>query len=101
MKKHQNSKVPVTHSSSQGQVMAEYIVVSVFFGLFVWYAIVGGSVTATGPTGTEGGWMETQADVLGTGNKYDEYRPGDAPMPGLIQAIHSKQETFTDSIYQP
>jgi len=101
MKKRRNSKTPTTYGGSRGQVMAEYIVVSVFFGLFVWYAIVGGSVTATGPTGTEGGWMETDVNVRGTGNKYDEYHPVDTPMPGLIQAIHSKQERFTDSIYQP
>ena len=78
--------------------MAEYIVVSVFLGLFVWYAIVGGSVD--GAT-NKGGWMETDIDVTGTGEIYDKYHPADPAVPGLIQAIHEKQETFSDSIYMP
>ena len=78
--------------------MAEYIIVSVFLGLFVWYAIVGGSVNGTTKSG---GWMETDINVAGTGETYDKYHPTDTAIPGLIQAIHEKQETFSESIYQP
>lgn len=101
MKAHKLTHKVSSHIASRGQVMAEYIIVSVFFGLFVWYAIVGGSVTTGGPTGTQGGWMETDVNVTGTGQKYDDYYQGDTPMPGLIQAIHQKQVTFSESIYRP
>lgn len=104
MRMYKVSNMQSTFISSRGQVMAEYIVVSVFFGLFVWYAIVGGSVDSSG----SGGWLETDGEhfnkvdaATANGVIYDKYHPGDTPMPGLIQAIHTKQETFSESIYQP
>ncbi|PCJ29396.1 MAG: hypothetical protein COA99_19475 [Moraxellaceae bacterium] len=90
-------QIKTPRNSVRGQVMAEYIVVSVFLGLFLWYAIVGGSVDANG----DGGWRETDPNYKGTGTIYDQHNPNAVAYPGLIQAIPQKQRNFTQSIYQP
>lgn len=81
-----------------GQVMAEYVIASVFLGLFVWYAIVGGSVdSATG----KGGMLETDVTVTGTGTVLDRTDANNVAMPGLAQALHNKQVEFANEIYKP
>ncbi|OUS31238.1 hypothetical protein A9Q99_04365 [Gammaproteobacteria bacterium 45_16_T64] len=81
-----------------GQVMAEYIIASVFLGLFVWYAIVGGSVD--GATG-KGGMLETDVSVTGTGAVLDRATGTNVAVPGLVQALHNKQVDFSNEIYKP
>lgn len=81
-----------------GQVMTEYLVVTIFLVILVWYAIVGGSVD---PSTKKGGWTDPEL-TLGTGNYYDEYHEtSDLEAPGLVQAIHNKQDTFASEIYKP
>ena len=86
----------LSNRRSKGQVMAEYIIASVFLSLFVWYAIVGGSIE-----GGKGGMLETDVNVLGKGAVLERTNSDYVAMPGLIQAIHNKQETFSDEIYKP
>ena len=82
----------------RGQVMTEYIIVSVFLSILVWYAIVGGSVD---PTTKKGGW--TDPDLTeGTGTYYDKYHDtAGLEAPGLVQAMQSKQDRFASQIYKP
>jgi len=83
-----------------GQVMSEYIIASIFMGLFVWYAIVGGSVD---PVTGRGGLQETDASIQGSGVYYDKYHNNSASVraPGLVQALHKKQKDFSNEIYKP
>jgi hypothetical protein len=76
--------------------MIEYSICTLFIGIFVWYALIGGSVNDTG----SGGYWETEAiDV--TGRLVDEHSANPVAAPGLVQALHKKQEDFRSSIYQP
>lgn len=88
----------LSNRQQKGQVMAEYIIASVFLSLFVWYAIFGGSVDGT--TG-KGGMLETDVNVLGKGAVLERTNSDNVAMPGLVQAIHHKQVTFSDEIYKP
>lgn len=81
----------------QGQALTEYIVAAVFLMIIVWYGLVGGSVETDG----SGGLWETDPDHKGTGVYLDDAHPGSIATPGLVQALHKKQDDFVDSIYQP
>ncbi len=81
----------------KGQALAEYIIASVFLSIMVWYALVGGSVD---PASGKGGLYETEA-IETTGHYQDRFRPGDRPAPGLVQALHKRQDDFKEAIYQP
>ena len=76
--------------SQHGQIMKEYIIVTVFLSILVWYAIVGG-----------GGWTDTTL-TEGTGTYYDEYHDtAGLEAPGLVQAINNSQDRFAGEIYKP
>lgn len=81
---------------SKGQALTEYMVAAVFLMIIVWYGLVGGSVDNAG----NGGIWEDE-DVQATGTYLDEYHPSATSAPGLVQALHKKQEDFVDSIYEP
>ncbi len=83
--------------SLEGQALTEYMVAAVFLMIIVWYGFVGGSVGNDG----SGGLWETDSEHVGTGEYLDEYHSGAIATPGLVQALHRKQEDFIESIYQP
>ncbi|OUR88226.1 hypothetical protein A9Q81_24465 [Gammaproteobacteria bacterium 42_54_T18] len=85
-------------SRLRGQVMTEYLIATMFLVILVWYAIVGGT---TDPKTKKGGWADTEL-TPGTGTYYDEFHDtAGLEAPGLVQAIHNKQETFASAIYKP
>lgn len=78
----------------RGQALTEYVAVAVFLMIIVWYALVGGTTNSAG----EGGLYETDVGVVTKGT----YAPAsEDAQPGLIQALHFKQENFQQQIYQP
>ena len=98
---HIQRKQTLNRGTSRGQALTEYLVAAVFLMIIVWYGLVGGSVEADG----SGGLWETDGEHLATGAYLDERESGGATTsvaaPGLVQALHKKQEDFIDSIYQP
>lgn len=82
---------------SKGQALTEYMVATVFLTIIVWYAFVGGSVDDT--TGQGGLWEDQPVNA--TGNYLDRQHPNNIALPGLIQAVHQKQEDFAAKIYEP
>lgn len=72
----------------QGQALAEYMIAAVFLSIVVWYALVGGGVLATDPDPVVGVILE-------------EKRPQSGAAPGLVQALHKKQDDFAEKIYEP
>jgi hypothetical protein len=85
------------NNKQNGQALTEYIVAAVFLMIIVWYGLVGGSVESDG----SGGLWETDADHTGTGVYLDDAHPDSIATPGLVQALHKKQDDFVESIYQP
>ena len=86
--------------STRGQALTEYLVAAVFLMIIVWYGLVGGGVEADG----SGGLWETDGEHEGTGEYWERRAESEAersPTPGLVQALHKKQEDFINSIYQP
>ncbi|MCG8669822.1 MAG: hypothetical protein MI867_10455 [Pseudomonadales bacterium] len=70
--------------------MVEYVVVLSFFMIMLWYAMVGGSSDWTDPETTEG-----------TGAQVDRTFDNPPAYPGLVNALHDKQESFRSRVYQP
>ncbi len=87
----------IAKSLSRGQALVEYLLVAAFMSVIIWYALIGGSIDNNG----RGGLYETDDEYLATGNYLDAQHPGSEPAPGLVQALHGKQERFIESIYQP
>lgn len=91
------TKLPGQARQHQGQALTEYMIATVFLTILVWYAFVGGSPDDTG----RGGLWETE-QVDATGNLLDDrFDKNEIALPGVIQAVHAKQENFAASIYEP
>ena len=79
-------------TKQRGQALAEYVIGAAFLTIVVWYALVGG--TKNQLTG-KGGLYET--DTVPVSGAY--LKDDNSTAPGLIQALHKKQVTFQDDIY--
>ena len=77
-------------SGNKGSITIEYLIVTLFLMIPIWYAVIGGS----------GNW--TDADTL-TPNK-GNLTKGSVPdegYPGLVKTLNDKQHDFADQINQP
>ena len=74
-------------SSQCGQAMSEYVIVTMFLSMLLWFAIAGVDWSKPEPTTTEDSLYYGEHAVKGE--------------VGLVQAIHGKQNEFTNSIYKP
>lgn len=87
---------PIPSDKGRGQAQIEYLVCATCLMMFVWYAFVGGVDPNTG----EGGLMETDV-VETTGLFVEAHVESPSATPGLVQAMHQKQEDFKTALYQP
>ena len=101
----------------RGAVMVEYIVVSVFFAMLVYYALVGGdNAQCRGTQCVSGGALSSDAtegtgyftryafdqDEDGTYTSLNDGREVELhSYSGVAQSLRAKQDSFSQSIYQP
>lgn len=102
--------------AQRGAIMIEHLVITIFFSILVYYALVGAEneqcfSSGTGSECVSGG-MLSQSAKEGAGFYAREYFDNDSdgmlsngkPLPtyaGVAQSLSVKQKSFSQRIYQP
>lgn len=82
---------------SEGSAMSEFVILSVFASVLIYYGLMG----AAEPSLLGGGRGPLNTSVgAGTGALLDRVDEKAVAAPGLMQALHYKQEEFIEEIYK-